>query len=132
MRFVLPSGVEVHLKPEKVKSIVTTKLSPVFYWMHAGCLTREEVLSFFDRRADFETVKKVCWYILFHAENLVFTVYLWKLGSAGEEDAENYLKFHEPLLKELRKLYGSVDEKNCYEVADKMISLCLKYGIDPF
>ena len=96
--------------------------------MHSGVLTKDEVLTFLERKADEKLLKKVCWYILFHAENLVFSAYLLSLAK-GEEEAERYLEFNKPLLEELRKLN---ERAGSYEVADRMIELCLKYGIDPF
>jgi len=132
MIFIIPNGKRVEVKDRKVKEIVTTRLSPIFYWQYLKSISKEGVLAFFDKKADYETVKKICWYVLFYAENLVFSGYLLTLGNEGAERAENYLEFNKPLLEELRKLYKEVKEDNCYEIADKMISECLRYGIDPF
>jgi len=132
MIFIIPNGKRVEVEDKKVKEIVTTRLSPIFYWQYLKSISEEDVLAFFDKKADFETVKKICWYILFHAENLVFSGYLLTLGNEGAERAENYLEYNRPLLEELRKLYNEVKEDNCYEIADKMISECLRFGIDPF
>ena len=132
MTFILPNGKRVTLSKRKVDSIVTTRLSPIFYWQHMKMLTKQEILDFFDRKADFKTVKKICWYILFHAENLVLSGYLWKRGIDGKDEAEKYLEFNRPLLEGLRELYKQVNESNAYEIADKMLDLCLDYGVDPF
>jgi len=132
MIFVIPNGKRVEVEDSKVKQIVTTKLSPVFYWMHTDSISKEDILSFLERRADFETVKKICWYILFYAENLVFSCYLLTLGNEGREKAEEYLEFNLPLLEKLRELRKEVKEVNCYEIADRMTWECLRYGIDPF
>jgi len=130
MTFVLPNGKRVTLSERKVNSIVTTRLSNIFYWQHMAMFTKREILDFFNRKADFRTVKKICWYILFHAENLVLSGYIWK--RENDEEAEEYLKFNMPMLEKLRELYKSVNESNAYEIADKMLDICLDYGVDPF
>jgi len=132
MPFILPDGRVVELSMQKVRSIVTTRLSPVFYWRFLKSITEEEIFDFFDRKADFKTVKKICWYILFHAENLVFSGYLWMIGYEGHDEAEKYLEYNMKLLEKLRELYKQVNEENAYEIAEKMISECLMYCVDPF
>ena len=130
LKFDLVSGKSVIVSEEKVKEIVTTKLSNRFFW-NCGILSAKEVSDFLTENADFEVAKRCCWYILFHAENLVFSVYLLKLAEDAE-DAERYLSYHKPLLKKLRDLYKRINPENVYEIADEMIELCLGYAIDPF
>jgi len=132
LHFILPSGRVVTISERKVKSIVTTRLSNLFYWRFMDDIRRDDIMSFFDRKANFNTVKKICWYILFYAENLVFSVYLMLRGDKGKLEAERYLSNHKPLLERLRELYKNVNRDNYYDVAGKMIDECLKYGIDPF
>jgi len=129
MGFTLMNGKRVAIKTKLAKRIITTELSNSIYWMHNGMLSRSEVLKFLERKAERNLVKKVCHYILFYAENLVFTNVLFTAGE-GEREMQDYLSVHLPLLEKLRKLYSSVDN-NPQRIAEEMLSNCLDMGIDP-
>jgi hypothetical protein len=123
MSFTLMNGKRVAIQTKLAKRIITTELSNQIYWMHNGMLTREEILDFLENRYDEELLKKIAYYILFFAENLVFTNILFT-ASESEKEMQDYLKAHIPLLEKLRELYRSC------KVAE-MLDECMEMGIDP-
>ena len=133
--FEVVGGKKVELSLGEVKEIVTTKLSNNPFWMNNGMLTKEEVRAFFDRSADLDLVKRCCYYILFYAENIVFSAYLFQRANFPEI-AENYKKHMMPALERLRKLHekakAASDLSAAYEIAEEMIYTSLQAVIDPF
>lgn len=133
--FEVVGGKKVELSSEEVKEIVTTELSNNPFWRSNGMLTRDEVLTFLEKSADLDLVKRCCYYILFYAENIVFSAYLLQRANFPEQ-AENYKKHMLPALERLRKLYDEVkatdDLRMAYEIADEMVNASLQAVIDPF
>ena len=44
--FVIPNGKRVEVEDKKVKEIVTTRLSPIFYWQYLKSISEEDVSRF--------------------------------------------------------------------------------------
>jgi len=152
MGFTLMNGKRVAIKTKLVKRIITTELSNQIYWMHNGMLTEDLVMRYLNPKEEViydHELKKVAYYILFFAENLIFTNILFT-ASEGEKEMQDYIKTHIPLLEKLRELYKGFDKiEALYELSEdeqdalagqvpsawgivtRMMELCLDMGIDP-
>ena len=129
--FILANGMKVYVDDETIKKIITIRLSDNPYYEYSGFITRNEVQRFLEGSRDKKLHKKINRYIVFYAENIIFSTYLYLKASAeyskgnGKDDSEPYLKQMQPFLQKLRKLY----KKN--EDPKKLINLCLQHAIDP-
>ena len=135
--FILPSGISVRVSEREIAEIVTTGISNRPYWQYCGFIEPQEVYDFLSRKlSDKKKLEKIAYYILFYAENVVFSVYANIKGNQSDLDALQYKEFMMPLLVELRKMYKQVQQANSvdeiYNIIDKMIAKCLSYCVDPF
>lgn len=135
--FILPSGVTVTVSEREVDEIITTGLSNRFYWRFCGFVDAVDVFEFLDRKLrDKKKLEKIAYYVLFFAENVVFSVYVNIKGNVDEAEAYRYKLSMMPVLKKLREHYNRVkrteDVDEIYNIINKMISLCLNHGMDPF
>jgi len=122
----------VGVPEEVVRKVVSTVLCPNPYWSYSRFLTREEVSSYLEGSEDPGLLAKVAKYVLFYAENMAFNGYLMHLALKGREEADQYLEWMMGLLKRLRELAIQAEAGATRELVWEMISLCLKYGLDPF
>ena len=135
--FILVGGREITASKDEIDFFVTTQLSNNFYWRHNKMLSQDLVKGFFNKQIKDKTLlRKISYYILFYAENLCFTAYLYTKVVDGKTKAKEYMKRHEKLLKELRELHKlnnkTEDINKLYGQIHKMIFKCLAYAIDPF
>jgi len=124
----LINGKVVEVPMDVVNRVISIELYPYFYWEYN--YYRDSVEQFIKNHMDEETtprdiIKRVKEYVLFYAENLVFSmiVHLMSIG----EDWKSYMEFNMELLEKLREMYRD-ETKRVWD----MIRLCLQYGIDPF
>ena len=135
--FILPSGISVRVSEREITEIVTTSISNRPYWQYCGFIEAQEVINFLEKKLrDKKKLEKIAYYILFYAENVVFSVYVNIKGNQSDLDAQQYKQFMMPLLKKLREFYKEVqqteDIDTIYSIIDRMISLSLRYCVDPF
>jgi len=108
--------------------IITTQFLENPYWQYNNLLTKEEVISFFNKKADNKTIDKVEYYILAYVENIIYGRIMFFGTGLWEGDIV--------LLKFLRKMYKKLKRENDlekkYNIVWKMIRKGLEYGFDPF
>lgn len=125
----------VEVSEDVVKEIISVELTNCFHWQCPSIdLDYSGVMDFLEGKPDLGLLKKVARYILVYTENLVLANYVYqRILNPG--NADKYLESMKPLLHELRRLYELLQGKP-YDVyrplVDEMLSLCLRYGIDPF
>lgn len=100
-------------------------------------LKKTEVDGFFWREiTDIKILRKISYYILFYAENLCFTSYLYVKVTEGNKRAKEYMENHKQLLEFLRKLHkineNETSIEKLYRNIHVMIFEALKYAVDPF
>jgi len=124
----------VEVPEEVVKKIISIELANCFHWQCPSIdLDYSEVMDFLEGKQDPSLLRKIAQYILVYAENLVLTNYVYQKAQ-DPRSADKYFESMKPFLRELRRLYGLLDEKcDSYRLlVDEMLGLCLRYGIDPF
>lgn len=124
----------VKIPESKLREIVTTRLESNPYWRFSKALTREEVEAYLKGTRYPELLKKVAQYILFYAENIVFSSYLIIKAFEGDERAEEYLESMKPLLNDLREHCRNLPEEPeiLRKAVEHMVFECVDCGIDPF
>lgn len=138
MEFQLYNGKVVWVREDLVKSIVTTRLSNCFA---ADChMDKSEIiecLHWVTRHGDARNPGKCVEHMLFYAENLVLSTYLYLLSEG--RNADSYLKHMMPVLKKARKLAEKARKmlekgkaEKAQKIANEMLWLLLNNGIDPW
>jgi len=124
----LINGKVVEVPMDVVRHVISIELYPYFYWRYNHY--HDVVYIFFANHMDEDAlprdvVKRIKEYVLFYAENLVFTmiVHLMSIG----EDWKEYMELNMELIEKLREMYRD-ETKRVWD----MVELCLEYGIDPF
>ncbi len=130
--FDTPFGM-VLLPRHEVLEFVTTYLAENPYWMWSRLVDKEEILEVLEvlldkkKKIDSVLIKKVAFYVLFYAENICFSNYLWAVAE-NKQEALEYKKMMTPVLQKLRRLA----KKASLEAFKEMLDLCLDWGLDPF
>lgn len=138
LEFVLANGRRVRVPVEVVDRIVTTRLSSCFT---SRCyMSPKEALGcvgWIAGKAEAVDPWACIWHMLFYAENLTFSVYLYKL--ALNDDPCGYLEFMMPALEKARELARGAWEQldrgrfeEARKLAQQLLDHLLAYGIDPW